>query len=135
MGRTSVHCRRLLFGLLGLGGMALAHAEDDKEIRVYASLRTQAESVRAGQSQYMDDYTAVRDAYSRVGIEAEHALASGTELFARVEVPFDTANLAFRDPYDQGGSGRAHGASLRLALLGIKGVAGQVVAGQQWLPY
>jgi len=62
MARTSVHYRRLLFGLLGLGGMALAHAEDDKEIRVYASLRTQAESVRAGQSQYMDDYTAVRDA-------------------------------------------------------------------------
>jgi predicted porin len=135
MARLKVRTRRLLLGLVWLGSVTHVHAEDDKELRFYASLRTQAESVRAGQSQYMDDYAALRDAYSRVGIEAEHALASGTELFARVEAPFDTANLEFRDPYDQGGSGRAHGASLRLALVGIKGVAGQVVAGQQWLPY
>jgi len=110
-------------------------AADENGLDFYASLRAQLESVHANQSAHMDSYNAFRDAYSRVGIKAGHTLAGGARLFAQVEVPFDSANLEFRDPYDQGGSGRADGQSLRLALAGISGDAGKVMFGQQWLPY
>lgn len=108
---------------------------DEDGLEFYASLRTQVESVHANQPSYMDSYKAFRDAYSRVGIKGGHTLVGGARLFAQVELPFDSANLVFRDPYDQGGSGRSDGQNLRLGLVGLSGDAGKVMLGQQWLPY
>lgn len=126
----------LYLPLLACGALAAMPVSADEDgLGFYASLRSQAESVHANQPAYMDSYNAFRDAYSRVGIKAEHVLAGGMHLFAQVEVPFDSANLTFRDPYDQGGSGRSDGQSLRLGLAGISGDAGKLMLGQQWLPY
>ena len=115
--------------------LGIVQAEETTSVEFYASLRTQVESVRARHSQFMNNYSGMRDAFSRIGIKASHDLGSGNQIFAQLEVPVDSANLEFRDPYDQGGSGRSSGQHLRLALAGLRSDAGQLVVGQQWLPY
>ena len=120
-------------GLMAFLGMV--QAEETTSVEFYASLRTQVESVRANHSAFMHSYSGVRDAFSRVGIKASHHLDGNSQLFAQIEVPVDIANVALRDPYDQGGSGQSSGQHLRLALAGLKSDAGQLMIGQQWLPY
>jgi predicted porin len=91
----------------------------------YGSLRVQGESVDRDR---FPTYHAVRDAYSRIGIEIDTALVAGTALTGQLEIPVDVANGRLRDPYDQD-------APLRLANLGLRGQFGTLTYGQQWMPY
>lgn len=101
----------------------------------YGSLRTQYETVHPDRSGSFGAYSGFRDAYSRLGIKVDYSVGPQLHLFGQIEVPFDSANFEFRDPYDQGGAGRAHGQSLRLAEVGLRGELGKLVFGQQWMPY
>ncbi len=112
-----------------------AHADDTEGLSLYGSLRTQVESVAPDRSGSFHRYEALRDAYSRFGIQAAHSVNEQLTLFGQVEVPLDTANLRVRDPYDQGGAGRSNGERFRLALLGARTPLGTLTYGQQWMPY
>ncbi|HET8808047.1 MAG TPA: porin [Methylophaga sp.] len=115
-------------------------AEEESEnnpfsYELYLSLRMQAESVQPDNTAALDDYRGLRDAFSRVGVNAQYAFDKDTALFAQLEIPFDAANIRFRDSYDQGGLGRDDRESLRVARLGLSSTMGTLVAGQQWMPY
>ncbi|ROT46504.1 porin [Pusillimonas sp. NJUB218] len=117
-------------------GMAAAQTDVlGASAQVYGSVRMQAEAVRPHDRGAMDDYVGLRDAYSRLGVKAGYRFSENFAVFGQVEVPFDTANLRFRDPYDQGGAGRDKGARLRLAQVGLDTRLGKLTYGQQWMPY
>lgn len=101
----------------------------------YLSLRMQAESVHPDNQSSMNDYRGLRDAFSRVGVNAAYRFSEDYRIFGQLEVPFDTANFRFGDPYDQGGAGRDDREDLRVARLGLETPIGTWVAGQQWMPY
>jgi predicted porin len=107
----------------------------DYKVEVYGSLRMQAESVHPDNTQAFSSYEGIRDAYSRLGIKGEYRFNPDTALFSQVEVPFDTANFRFVDPYDQGGAGRDDGAHFRVAQIGLRSRYGTLIYGQQWMPY
>lgn len=130
--------RFLMGGLLALSVMP-AMAEPPEEgpftYELYLSLRMQAESVRPDNTDALSDYRGLRDAFSRVGVNAQYAFDDDTAVFAQLEIPFDAANIRFRDSYDQGGLGRENRENLRVARLGLSSRLGTLVAGQQWMPY
>lgn len=102
-----------------------ATAQDAPGIDFYGSLRSHLEAVsfdRAG------DYTAVRDAYSRLGVNASYPVNADLMLTGQIELPVDTANTRLRDPYDQD-------EPIRIASIGLKGKLGALTYGQQWMPY
>ena len=105
-------------------------------ITPYASLRMQVESVHPNGTTQHERYESLRDAYSRFGLKGHYNLSNNTAFIGQLEIPFDSANFAIRDPYDQGGSGRSHGERLRLAYVGMSNSAlGTLTLGQQWMPY
>lgn len=126
-----------LSGCLSCGGAAAqaTAAEPAKPIDFYASLRMQAETVRPDRRDRLGSYTAVRDAYSRVGVKGEYPLGADWVLTGQLELPVDTANLRIRDPYDQGDAIRRRGQRIRIAQLGLRGRFGSFAYGQQWMPY
>jgi len=100
-------------------------AQDAPGIDFYGSLRSQLETVnpdRAG------NYTGVRDAYSRLGVNASYPIDASLMLTGHIELPVDTANTRLRDPYDQE-------EPIRIASIGVKGRLGALTYGQQWMPY
>ena len=107
----------------------------------YGSLRMQAETVRPGNRDALSAYSGIRDAYSRLGVNAHYEWAGGTRLFGQIELPFDSANMRMHDPYDQGGvgrtdrDGRKDPARTRIARAGLEGALGTLSVGQQWMPY
>lgn len=94
---------------------------------LYASLRVQAEAVDPNGST-VDDYTGFRDAYSRIGITANHDLAENFSIYGKLELPVDVANAQIQDPFDQS-------EEIRVAKIGAKGSFGDLSYGQMWLPY
>lgn len=112
-----------------------AEVNDSFRYDFYLSLRMQAESVHPDNEAAMNDYRGLRDAFSRVGVNAAYRFSEDYRLFGQLEVPFDTANFRFGDPYDQGGAGRDDREDLRVARLGLESPIGTWVAGQQWMPY
>ncbi|AGA35383.1 Porin, Gram-negative type [Thioalkalivibrio nitratireducens DSM 14787] len=105
----------------------------------YGSLRIHSEHVRPDNRDEaaggLDSYSALRDAYSRLGVTADWALNPGLEVFGQLELPVDTANLKIQDPYDQGGFGRSDEENVRVALIGLRSDFGTLQFGQQWMPY
>lgn len=131
-------CQLLISSLLVLSVSPVIAEESETNpfsYEFYLSLRMQAESVRPDNTSALNDYRGLRDAFSRVGVNIQYAFDNDTALFAQLEIPFDSANIRFRDSYDQGGSGRDDRESLRVARLGLSGRMGTLVAGQQWMPY
>ncbi|MAK56695.1 MAG: porin [Pusillimonas sp.] len=108
---------------------------EQHSVELYGSVRMQLESVHPGNSGPWGSYVGLRDAYTRVGLKAEYRFAETTAVFGQLEVPFDTANFRISDPYDQGGAGRDHRQRIRIAQVGVRTVAGTLIAGQQWMPY
>lgn len=121
-----------LSGCIACGDLA---AQTISGVEFYGSLRTQAEAVRPDRDDRLDAYASFRDAYSRVGLKVDHPLGGGLALTGQLELPFDSANVRMRDPYDQGDAARPHGERIRLAQLGLRGRFGAVSYGQQWMPY
>lgn len=121
--------------ILGLAAATPAFA--DLQIKPYGSLRMQVESVSVNQAQAGedDDYTGLRDAFTRFGVKATYPLTNGTTLGAQIEVPFNTANLKVEDPtYFEDGPGDED-STARVAKLSADGDWGSAVLGKDWLPY
>ena len=80
-----------------LPGSAMAELTVD----AYGSLRMQAESVQVDKVADAGDdksYSGFKDAYSRFGVNAEYPLSNGTTLGAKLEIPFNTAQMKAGDP-------------------------------------
>ena len=92
----------------------------------YGSARFQVESVNPDGA---DSYTGARDAYSRIGFNAEYAPTDNFAIVGQLELPLDLANRKVQDP--------ANGQSedVRIAMVGVTGDFGGLYYGRQWLPY
>lgn len=101
---------------------------DEINFSFYGSARVHAESVRPDDTSVLGSYTGVRDAYSRIGFNADYALGDAVELFGQLELPLDLANKAVQDPWDQE-------QDIRVARIGLRGGFGTVAYGQMWMPY
>ena len=103
-------------------------AQTTPAIDFYGSLRTQVERVSPDRRDRLPAYTSLRDAYSRLGVKVDYPLDAQLALFGQLELPVDSANVRLRDPYDQE-------EDLRIASVGMRGKAGTLTYGQQWMPY
>jgi len=112
--------------LIVLSGLMSSAIALDYEF--YASLRVQGEAVEPDDDDAMDSYTGWRDAYSRIGFKASHALNPDITAYGQLELPFDVPNMTLQDPWDQD-------EDIRIAKAGIKGTYGDLAVGQMWLPY
>jgi predicted porin len=88
----------------------------------------QAERVSPDRRDRVDAYTSLRDAYSRLGVKIDYPLGATLALLGHLEIPVDSANFRLRDPYDQQ-------EGLRIGRIGLRGRAGAINYGQQWMPY
>lgn len=98
------------------------------EYDFYGSLRIHGEVVQPDHDGPMDSYTGLRDAYSRIGFNVSHELTPDLTAYGKLELPFDSANLAVQDPWDQS-------ADIRVGKIGLKGTFGNLAIGQMWMPY
>lgn len=100
-------------------------AADPIEFDFYGSLRLQYEAVNPND---VSSYDGFRDAYSRIGFNANAPLAAGVSAFAQLELPLDLANGAVQDPsnYDE---------DIRVARIGLNTDFGTFIYGQDWMPY
>ncbi|SFM47755.1 Outer membrane protein (porin) [Ectothiorhodospira mobilis] len=103
----------------------------------YGSARVQVESVSPDKDEVLDSYTGVRDAYSRIGFDADYALTDGLTLIGKLELPMDLANKKIQDPWDQDKDSKSGGQSrdVRVAKIGVQGDIGTLTVGQMWMPY
>ncbi|TVQ75242.1 MAG: porin, partial [Chromatiaceae bacterium] len=78
---------------------------NDLNIDFYGSARIAVENVRPDNQNEndggLDSYSGFRDAYSRIGFNADYQLAPGLTLIGQLELPIDIANKAVQDPWDQ----------------------------------
>lgn len=124
----------LLHGLtLTIAMSAPASLLASVNIDLYGSARLQAEAVSPdSDATYAtggnDSYISVRDAYSRIGLNANWQATQNLEVFGQLEIPFDMANFAVQDPYDDR-------RDLRVAQVGINTNHGSLAYGQMWLPF
>ncbi|MFP4080987.1 MAG: porin [Ectothiorhodospira sp.] len=103
----------------------------------YGSARVQVESVSPDKDEVLDSYTGVRDAYSRIGFNADYALTDGLDLIGTLELPMDLANKKIQDPWDQDRDDTTSDQSrdVRVAKIGVQGDIGTLTVGQMWMPY
>ncbi|MCG5496232.1 porin [Ectothiorhodospira variabilis] len=105
---------------------------NDLNIDFYGSARIAVENVRPDNQDEddggLDSYSGFRDAYSRIGFNADYPLAEGLTLIGQLELPIDIANKAVQDPWDQE-------QDVRVAQIGVQGDMGTLLYGQMWMPY
>ncbi|AHF00527.1 porin [Thiomicrospira aerophila AL3] len=127
---TKMTLKTLVLAMASTAPAGLLAAVD---IDFYGSLRIQAETVHPDSSAEFakggnSSYSNIRDAYSRLGVNANWQATDGLNLFGQLEVPFDSANFKVQDPYDDR-------RDLRVAQVGISGEFGTLAYGQMWLPF
>jgi len=120
-----MHKAKLFFGAGAM--LAMSQAAMAIDFDAYGSLRIGVEAVSPDGSAD-DDYTGLRDAYSRVGIKVSEAIADDWTVSAQLELPLDLANLDVHSPYDQQDQ-------VRIAKLQINGPLGSVWYGRGWMAY
>lgn len=100
-------------------------AADPIEFDFYSSLRLQYE---AANPEDASSYTGFRDAYSRIGFNANAPLADGFDAFAQLELPLNlaTGEVTIPDNYSE---------DIRVARLGLDTDVGTFIYGQDWMPY
>ena len=125
MHENKTHTLSMGVTLLALVATTPATALD---VSFYGSLRVQGEYVSPDNEAALESYTGFRDAYSRIGVNFEHAFNDAVTGYARLELPLDIANLAVQDPWDQD-------EDIRIGKVGLKGKFGDIAVGQMWLPY
>ncbi|MCG5520205.1 porin [Ectothiorhodospira sp. 9905] len=109
---------------------------NDLNFDFYGSARVQVESVHPDNEDVLDSYTGVRDAYSRIGFNADYQFTEGLTLIGQLEVPFDIANKKVQDPWDQDvGEEDGQSRDIRVAQIGVQGDIGTLTYGQMWMPY
>ncbi|WP_029408625.1 porin [Thiomicrorhabdus sp. Milos-T2] len=119
-----------------------ATAMAELTVDAYGSIRVQAESVSVDKVTNAGDdksYTGFRDAYSRFGVKASYPLSNGTTLGAKLEIPFNTAEMKMNDPtgfaayYKDPNS--LDNNYPRIYKLTASGDWGSLAIGKQWLTY
>lgn len=125
----------LLHGLtLAVAMSAPASVLASVNIDLYGSARLQAEAVSpdSGASYASggnNSYISTRDAFSRLGMNANWQASENVGLFGQLEIPFDLANWATRDTFDDR-------RDIRVAQIGADIENwGRLAYGQMWLPY
>lgn len=100
-------------------------AADPIEFDFYGSLRLQYEAVDPND---VSSYTGFRDAYSRIGFNANAPLAAGIDAFAQLEIPLNlaTGEITIPDNYEE---------DIRVARIGLNTDFGTFIYGQDWMPY
>ena len=99
------------------------------ETKPYASLRLQAEYVEPdNKPDNFNDYAALRDAYSRIGLKLSHPFNNEWSAFSQIEIALDLANLDIQGPWDQD-------EALRIFKLGFNSPIGSLWYGRGWLAY
>lgn len=114
-----------------------ATAMADLTVDAYGSIRVQAESVSVDKVATPGDsksYSGFKDAYSRFGVKASYPLSNGTTLGAKLEIPFNTAQMKAGDPSYFEGFYKENN-SPRVAKITASGNWGSVAVGKQWLTY
>jgi len=79
----------------------ICHGVQAKDVELYGSFRIQAESVRPDIETSMNSYTAFRDAYSRLGIKAQHQTEDNLTIYSQFEIPLDLPNKEIQGVWDQ----------------------------------
>lgn len=100
-------------------------AADPIEFDFYGSLRLQYEAVDPDDA---SSYNGFRDAYSRIGFNANAPLADGIDGFAQLELPLNLAIGEVTIPDN-------HSEDLRIAKIGVNTDFGTFIYGQDWMPY
>ena len=106
-------------------------------VDAYGSIRVQAESVSVDKVATAGDdksYSGFKDAYSRFGVTASYPLNNGTTLGAKLEIPFNTAQMKAGDPSYFEGFYKDNNYP-RVAKITASGDWGSVAVGKQWLAY
>ena len=106
-------------------------------VDAYGSLRMQAETVNVDKVATAGDdksYAGFKDAYSRFGATASYPLSNGTTLGAKLEIPFNTAQMKAGDPSYFHGFYKNNN-DPRVAKITATGDWGSVALGKQWLAY
>ena len=98
------------------------------EVDLYGSLRLGFESVNPDSESQFGDYTAFRDAYSRVGGSVTTKLSDTITASFKIEIPLDLANLEQQRP-DQFSD------DIRIFKGQISGNFGTVWVGKDWMPF
>ena len=118
-----------LFVLFVHAAMANEKVLSDIQAEFYGSLRMQTEFVDAdNQSGNFDDYTGIRDAFSRAGIKLTHNLNKNWAVLFHAEIPLDLANLKIQTSWNQD-------EDMRILKLQLIGTIGQFWYGQGWIAY
>jgi len=113
-----------------------AYANDDVmysagnfQADAYASLRLQAEVVDADNLPgNFEDYTGVRDAWSRAGMKFKYQASESWSFLFQYEVPLDLANLEIQSPWNQS-------EDERVLKLETNGPVGKLWYGRGWIAY
>ncbi|MEL6750135.1 MAG: porin [Pseudomonadota bacterium] len=105
--------------------LALSQSAIAADFEAYGSLRLAVESVSPDTG---DNYTGLRDAYSRVGVKFNTAINADWTLTAQLEVPLDLANQGAHSPYDQEDK-------LRIGKAQLSGPVGTLWYGRGWMAY
>ncbi|MGD8909113.1 MAG: porin [Chromatiales bacterium] len=114
----------------GMAALSLFAAEEASAVDFdfYASMRFHAEAVSPDNDSALASYTGWRDAYSRLGFNANHRLNDSLTAYGKLELPLDLANKAVQSPSN-------HEDDVRVAMVGVKGDFGDLSIGQIWMPY
>ena len=99
------------------------------ESEFYGSIRIQAEHVNPDNApDNFNDYSGLRDAYSRVGLKLTQPLNDNWSTLFQVELPLDMRNMDVQDPWGQE-------EDIRILKLQLSGPYGSLWYGQDWMPY
>lgn len=98
---------------------------NELDVELYGSFRLAVESVDADQA---DDYSGFRDAYSRIGLKASHAISDGWSVMGQVELPVDLANGEINDQFNTNDN-------VRIAKIQLNSPYGNVWYGKGWMAY
>lgn len=114
--------------LLGAGGLlVLSQPALAIEADAYGSLRLGVEVVNPD-GNVNDDYSGLRDAYSRVGIKFSEVVVPDWTASAHLELPLDLANLDVHDPSSQTNN-------LRIGKVQLASPYGTLWFGRGWMAY
>lgn len=99
------------------------------ELDPYASLRLQLEYVEPDNSpNKFNNYIALRDAYSRIGLKLSHSFTNEWSAFFQIEAALDLANMAIHGPWDQD-------EEIRIFKFGFSSPIGSLWYGRGWLAF
>lgn len=113
------------------------YSSEDSSVDAYGSLRMQAETIDADTAQAGESssYNGIRDAYTRFGIKASTAFSDDLTLSAKIEIPFNLADLRQEDPTFFEGFYKENYSPRIYKVTASSKKFGTINFGKQWLAY